>query len=675
MRTLSLCCASTWLATLSMALALTACGGSSSSNMAAPGGAVTNNVTPAGGDEISATTDQPASGTTPAQPDKPASDVAPASEAIPASDPFVPPTPAPAEGFKVGTTTLDPDLPPEPTLPGSSQICQTLDAGLTSLPNGLLPDSADANNTAPDTARIQKALTDCKPTASTGLSTNRAVRLASGPNGENAFLSGALNLPSGVTLWIDKRITLYASRDPRQFDKTKGTPSCGMITASDNGCLALINASKVANAAVVGDGIIDGRGGSPLISSVPNDPNLRMRPDGTAMSWWDIGWLANKVLNQAQNNPRLIQISNSRNFTLYRVTLQNAPKFHVVPSGVDGFTAWGVKIYTPTAAYEAMTNYLGMNYSPDTAKNTDGIDPASSGPVSVSKEINNKPTGDASNILIAYTSIRTGDDNIAIKGGTGAVNGRTYNVTVAHSHFYTGHGMSIGSEMAGTDAGADNADVVAVNGALPSVSNVKVYDLVIDGADNGLRIKSDWSRSGLVSNISYSNVCIRMPDSSTDGAPQAAAEGERLPRRHAKLTRDHTKALGIRRPDHSYYRILTGMLIDDLDVMCLAFSRSKAHSEAKTPPRPPRCRLRARPVSSHAIRKSRSRRHCLRAPRDAFHARRACVPNAARDRASRRRCRAPCAPAAHADCRRARCRLRRARSRTRNRPARPPTGR
>jgi polygalacturonase len=504
-----------------MALALTACGGSSSSNMAAPGGAVTNNVTPAGGDEISATTDQPASGTTPAQPDKPASDVAPASEAIPASDPFVPPTPAPAEGFKVGTTTLDPDLPPEPTLPGSSQICQTLDAGLTSLPNGLLPDSADANNTAPDTARIQKALTDCKPTASTGLSTNRAVRLASGPNGENAFLSGALNLPSGVTLWIDKRITLYASRDPRQFDKTKGTPSCGMITASDNGCLALINASKVANAAVVGDGIIDGRGGSPLISSVPNDPNLRMRPDGTAMSWWDIGWLANKVLNQAQNNPRLIQISNSRNFTLYRVTLQNAPKFHVVPSGVDGFTAWGVKIYTPTAAYEAMTNYLGMNYSPDTAKNTDGIDPASSGPVSVSKEINNKPTGDASNILIAYTSIRTGDDNIAIKGGTGAVNGRTYNVTVAHSHFYTGHGMSIGSEMAGTDAGADNADVVAVNGALPSVSNVKVYDLVIDGADNGLRIKSDWSRSGLVSNISYSNVCIRMPDSSTDGAPQA----------------------------------------------------------------------------------------------------------------------------------------------------------
>jgi polygalacturonase len=231
--------------------------------------------------------------------------------------------------------------------------------------------------------------------------------------------------------------------------------------------------------------------------------------------------MANKVLNQAQNNPRLIQISNGRNFTLYRVTLQNAPKFHVVPSGVEGFTAWGVKIYTPSAAYEAMTNYLGMPYSPETAKNTDGIDPGSSGPITSNPGNPGKLTGDASNMLIAYTSIRTGDDNMAIKGGTGTTNGRTYGITVAHSRFYSGHGMSIGSETAGTDNGAANPDVTPVNGVLPSLSNVNVYDLVIDGADNGLRIKSDWSRGGLVSNIRYSNVCIRMPQSSSDGAPQA----------------------------------------------------------------------------------------------------------------------------------------------------------
>ncbi|SAL38150.1 glycoside hydrolase family protein [Caballeronia arvi] len=502
-----------WLAATSFALTLAACGGSDASTSPTAQNFDASSTSAAPDQAASAASDQPASSATPATPDQPAS--TPATPDQPAS------APQPA-GFPVGTTSYDPALPPEPTLPFSAQICATLPAAITAQANGLLPDSADATDTAPDTARIQAAIDACKNPSSSGLATNKAVRLIAGPNGANAFIAGALNLQSGVTLWIDDGVTLFASRDPRQYDKVKGTASCGIITASDNGCLALINASKIANAAVVGDGVIDGRGGSPLISSVPNDPNLLKRPNGGGtMSWWDIGWMANKVLNQAQNNPRLVQISNGRNFTLYRVTLQNAPKFHVVPSGVEGFTAWGVKIYTPTAAYEAMTNYLGMPYSPDTAKNTDGIDPASSGPITSNPGNPGKLKGDASNILIAYTSIRTGDDNIAIKGGTGKVNGRTYNITVAHSHFYSGHGMSIGSETAGTDNDTPNPDVTPVDGILPSVSNVNVYDLVIDGADNGLRIKSDWSRSGLVSDIRYSNVCIRTPESSPDGKPQA----------------------------------------------------------------------------------------------------------------------------------------------------------
>jgi polygalacturonase len=74
-------------------------------------------------------------------------------------------------------------------------------------------------------------------------------------------------------------------------------------------------------------------------------------------------------------------------------------------------------------------------------------------------------------------------------------------LTIAHNHFGTGHGMSIGSE---TNAG---------------VSNVNVYDLTIDGTIptggagssdiNGIRIKSDASKGGLVTNITYSNICTR----------------------------------------------------------------------------------------------------------------------------------------------------------------------
>ncbi len=64
-------------------------------------------------------------------------------------------------------------------------------------------------------------------------------------------------------------------------------------------------------------------------------------------------------------------------------------------------------------------------------------------------------------------------------------------MTIAHNHFYTGHGMSIGSE---TDAG---------------VSAIRVTDLSIDGADNGIRIKSNVTRGGLVTDVVYDDVCIQ----------------------------------------------------------------------------------------------------------------------------------------------------------------------
>jgi len=64
-------------------------------------------------------------------------------------------------------------------------------------------------------------------------------------------------------------------------------------------------------------------------------------------------------------------------------------------------------------------------------------------------------------------------------------------MTVSHDHFYRGHGMSIGSE---TNAGVDH---------------LYVTDLSVDGADNGIRIKSNSARGGLVSDVTYEDVCIR----------------------------------------------------------------------------------------------------------------------------------------------------------------------
>ena len=284
---------------------------------------------------------------------------------------------------------------------------------------------AEVDEARPDTRRIQQALDTCAP--------GRAVELRTdGPRA--AFLSGPLDLRAGVTLRIGAGVTLFASRNPRDYDVAPGR--CGTVDKNGRGCRALINGDHVAGAGVMGEGVIDGRGGAKLL--------------GQDVSWWDLAEKARAGGNQ--NCPRLIVLSYSNDFTLYRITLQNSPNFHVYFGNGDGFTAWGVTIDTP-----------------QTARNTDGIDPAAS-----------------TNVTITHCSISTGDDHVAIKAG-----GPASHITVAHNSFHSGHGMSIGSETSG------------------GVEAVRVDDLSIDGADNGLRIKSNDTRGGSVRDVVYSGVRIR----------------------------------------------------------------------------------------------------------------------------------------------------------------------
>jgi polygalacturonase len=288
--------------------------------------------------------------------------------------------------------------------------------------------SSGPDDTRPDTARIQSALDHCSP--------GHAVELKP-ESGAGAFLTGPLQLRAGVTLLIDAKATLYASRNPRDYDLTPG--SCGIVNQTGHGCRPIISGVNVAHAAVMGDGAIDGRGGEKLT--------------GQNVSWWDLAQEA-KVKNENQNCPRILVLSHADDFTLYRVTLRNSPNFHVSYSNGNGFTAWGVIID-----------------SPKNSRNTDGIDP-----------------GNSTNVTITHCFINAGDDNVAIKAGHGAP---TTHMTISHNHFYSGHGMSIGSE---TDGGA---------------SAIRVTDLSIDGADNGIRIKSNSSRGGLVQDVVYDDVCIR----------------------------------------------------------------------------------------------------------------------------------------------------------------------
>lgn len=311
----------------------------------------------------------------------------------------------------------------EPFFP---QLCTTLDAQLEA--NGRSLAAADEQKL--DTARIQKAIDKCGK--------GRAVMLHVNEK-NNAFLSGPLQLRPEVTLIIGLGVTLFASRDPALYAVSPG--SCGIVShgPGPRGCKSLISVDHAPDSAIVGDGVIDGRGGEKML--------------GSEYSWWDLAEQART--GGGQQVFRLVVANDSDNFTLYRITLRNSPNFHVVYDHGDGFTAWGVKIDTPQRL----------------ARNTDGIDPGDG----------------AKNVTITHCYIRAGDDNVAIKGGAGGAT----NMTISHDHFYWGHGMSIGSETYG------------------GVSKIRVFDLSLDGPDNGIRIKSNGSRGGLTQDVSYDDVCIR----------------------------------------------------------------------------------------------------------------------------------------------------------------------
>ncbi|MGJ7497904.1 glycoside hydrolase family 28 protein [Variovorax sp. RT4R15] len=352
----------------------------------------------------------------------------------------------------------------EPALPGT--VCATLTAAMTPVNGSIDMADGDPSNSQPDLQRIQRAIDACP--------SGQAVKLVRGASGASGFISGPLKLRSGVKLWIDGGVTLFASRNPRDYDNGVGT--CGTATASRRrSCNPFILAAATVGSGIVGDGAIDGRGGSVLTSGA----NAGRR------SWWDVAF-QNKTEQLSQQNPLLIQIQGGSDFTLYRAAVLNAPNFHIVTGDVSGITAWGIKILSPSLEYTKPGYACPADstpdkttpatcFTPETVKNTDGFDP-----------------GRSDHVLLAHSYVSVGDDNVAVKS-----HGKRPSTDLAFTdnHFYYGHGMSIGSE---TDAG---------------LRNMVVTDLAIDGFDStggiGLRIKSDASRGGKVDGVTYRGICMR----------------------------------------------------------------------------------------------------------------------------------------------------------------------
>jgi len=351
--------------------------------------------------------------------------------------------------------------------PVAPAVCTTLTAQAAS-------PQAETAGTQLDTGRIQDALSQC--------GVGHAVQLSGG-----AFLSGPLSLPSGVSLIIGDGTTLYASRQAAVYDNARkaGAAHCGQYDNAGGSCRPFIELARLGDGGgVYGPGTIDGQGGEPIIYPTdwapPPTCSAAAMPAGfpsSAMSWWDLANCVDVINKQKlsdttvkQNNPVLVQALAAHDLVFSGVTLQNSPKSHLKLTGSSNVTVWGIKINSPSDF---------DSYGMPRAHNTDGVD-----------------WTNGNNITVDYSYINDGDDYVAMNAKANSPNGPTQNITIAHDHFYGGHGISIGSLISG------------------GVRNVLVDDVVIDGGPNmaamfGMRIKANGKDGGSVEDITFRHVCVR----------------------------------------------------------------------------------------------------------------------------------------------------------------------
>ncbi len=181
--------------------------------------------------------------------------------------------------------------------------------------------------------------------------------------------------------------------------------------------------------------------------------------DGNGAAWWGEAEKAREIKpGYTLPRPNLIALDRCRNVRLENITLQNSPKFHFVPADCEDVVVSNVTILAPAHA-----------------ANTDAIDPS------------------GHHILITKCKIDVGDDDVAIKAGKLMPPGQfeSEDITVTDCTILHGHGISIGSE---TDGG---------------VNNVTVRNCTFENTENGLRIKSQRGKGGLVQNIHYSDITMK----------------------------------------------------------------------------------------------------------------------------------------------------------------------
>jgi polygalacturonase len=250
--------------------------------------------------------------------------------------------------------------------------------------------------------------------------------------GAGTWLSAPIVLKSNITLELDKGATLLGSSDHQDY------PAKTEFRAP--GRQSLVSATDATNVSITGEGVIDGAG----------------------ESWWQEARATGEhgVMGSDHTRPRLVVFDHCRHVLVEGVTIQNSPMWQLVPYYSDDVTIRNIKVLAP-------------QHSP----NTDAVDPFSS-----------------SHVLIDRVYADVGDDDVAIKSGKANSEGPddpSRDITITDCTFLHGHGLSVGSEIAG------------------GAQNIRAERIHFDGTDNGIRIKANRDRGNDVSALTFRDIDMK----------------------------------------------------------------------------------------------------------------------------------------------------------------------
>jgi len=243
------------------------------------------------------------------------------------------------------------------------------------------------------------------------------------------YISAPIVLKSNIAFQLDQGATLMGSPDHTDYSPKTVFRAPGRQS--------LVSATNSENIAITGEGTIDGNG----------------------ESWWREAREFNDagVLGSEHTRPRLIVFDHCHHIRVEGITIQNSPMWQLVPYYSDDVVIRNIRVLAP-------------QHSP----NTDAVDPFSS-----------------SNVVIDHLYADVGDDDVAIKSG--AINSPgpdapSRDITITDCTFLHGHGLSIGSEIAG------------------GAQNIRAERISFSGTDNGIRVKANRDRGNDVSRLEFHDI-------------------------------------------------------------------------------------------------------------------------------------------------------------------------